>query len=134
MNQFNAASNWKLAWTVNIIKKGNAEELLEAFIGNTLLTERMTFVDHCVNPQVRKIKEQINDPLQPDLEKDLHFCQTTFVEATTVTQLGRDRNQHELNTTHSNCGYFDDGPAWGMELSSTQRIEAAMLEIQHLDC
>lgn len=131
MNQFNAASNWKLAWTVNIIKKGNAEELLEAFIGNTLLTERMTFVDHCVNPQ---IKEQINDPLQPDLEKDLHFCQTTFVEATTVTQLGRDRNQHELNTTHSNCGYFDDGPGWGMELSSTQRIEAAMLEIQHLDC
>ncbi|XP_074622034.1 uncharacterized protein LOC141880477 isoform X2 [Acropora palmata] len=54
MNQFNAASNWKLAWTVNIIKKGNAEELLVAFIGNTLLTERLIFVDHYVNPQIKR--------------------------------------------------------------------------------
>ncbi|XP_067022677.1 uncharacterized protein [Acropora muricata] len=117
MNQFKAASNWKHVWTDHIFKEGNGAELLVAFywkytfdIKNRIYC--LQFVDQYVNPQVRKIKEQINGPLQPDLEKDLHFCQTTFVEATTVTQLGMDRNQHELNTTHSNCGYFDDAPGW----------------------
>ena len=33
-----------------------------------------------------------------------------------MTQRGMDRNQHELNTIHSNCEYFDDGPGWGMEV------------------
>ena len=42
-------------------------------------------------------KEEITGPWQPRTDlgrKGFPFCQTTFVEATTVTQIGMDRNQH----------------------------------------
>ena len=40
-----------------------------------------------------RTKEEITGPT--DLErKGFIFCQTTFVEVTTVTQIGMDRNQH----------------------------------------
>lgn len=59
MNQFKAASNWKLVWTDHIFKEGNGAELLVAFywkytfdIKNRIYC--LQFVDQYVNPQVRK--------------------------------------------------------------------------------